>query len=242
MDTQTRHALKEDKLVQATTTGLSWIELHRAQALRAGIAIVVLLAIVIGGFTLYEHRSMQAAVALGSALEIYNSPLRQPGEPDDGSFPTSADRAKAANQRFVDVAARYSQFEAGNTARYFAGLTDIDLGKNADAESSLKQVSSAHHKDLSSLAKVALAGLYVQTGKTPQAIDLYNQLIAKPTDTVPASAAQLQLAQIYETTDPQKAKQIYAVLKDKDKTTAAGKIASEKLNPAAAQAQAPQLQ
>jgi hypothetical protein len=37
------------------------------------------------------------------------------------------------------------------------------------------------------------------------------------------------------------AKQIYAVLKDKDKTTAAGQIAAQKLNPGAAQ-QGPQMQ
>lgn len=111
----------------------------------------------------------------------------------------------------------------------FAGLTDIDLGKTSDAEGSLQQVASSHDSSLASLAKVALAGLYIQTGKVSQAVDLYNQLIAKPTATVPASAAQLQLAQLYETTDPQKAKQIYAILKDKDKTTAAGQIATQKL-------------
>ena len=234
MDTQTRHALKQDKFVQATTSGLSWIELHRSQVIRASVIAVVILAAIIGSAAFYEHRTAQASLALGQALEIYNTPLRQPGEPEDGSFSTAADRAKAANRQFVDVANRYGSLEPGKVALYFAGLTDIDLGKTADAEGSLKQVAGSYHKDLASLAKVALANLYVQTGKTPQAIDLYKQLIAKPTDTVPASAAQLQLAALYERTDPQQAKQIYAVLKDKDKATAAGQIAAQKLNPGAA--------
>jgi predicted negative regulator of RcsB-dependent stress response len=233
VDTQTRHALKQDKFVQATTSGLSWIEMNRSQVIRASIAAAVVLALLIGGAAFYEHRSNQASLALGAALEIYNSPLRQPGEPEDGTYKTVAERAKAANQQFVDVANRYNSMEQGKVARYFAALTDIDLGKTADAEASLNDVAGSYHKDLSALAKVALANLYVQTGKTPQAIDLYKQLIAKPTDTVPASAAQLQLAAIYEKTDPQQAKQIYAVLKDKDKTTAAGQIAAQKLNPGA---------
>lgn len=241
MDTQTRHALKQDKFVQATTSGLGWIEMNRSQVIRAGIALAVVLALLIGGGAFYEHRSNQAALALGAALEIYNSPLRQPGEPEDGTYKTVADRAKAANQQFVDVANRYGSMEQGKIARYFAGLTDIDLGKTADAEASLIDVAGSYRKDMSALAKVALANLYVQTGKTQQAIDLYKQLIAKPTDTVPAPAAQLQLAAIYEKTDPQQAKQIYAVLKDKDKTTAAGQIAAQKLNPGAAQ-QGPQMQ
>jgi len=236
VDSQTRHALKQDKFVAATTTGLSWIEIHRAQAIRAAIAAVVVLAAAIGGIVIYQHRSAQARIALGQALEIYNSPLRQPGEPEDGSFKTIADRSKAANQQFVDVANKYGSLEPGKIAQYFAGLTDIDLGKLPEAEASLKEVSGSFNKDLASLAKVALAGLYVQEGKTQPAVDLYKQIIYKPTDTVPASAAQLQLAAIYEKTDPQQAKQIYAVLKDKEKTTAAGQIAAQKLNPAAAQA------
>jgi predicted negative regulator of RcsB-dependent stress response len=235
VDSQTRHALKEDKFVYATTTGLSWLEVHRAQVVRASIAAAVILAALIGGIVSYERRSTEASIALGQALEIYNTALRQPGEPDDGTYLTVADRAKAANAKFVQVADQYGSLEAGKTARYFAGLTDIDLGKTAEAETNLKSVSSSWNEDLASLAKIALAGLYVQTGKTPQAVDLYKQIIAKPTDTVPASAAQLQLAQLYEKTDPQQAKQIYAVLKDKDKATAAGQIAAQKLNPASAQ-------
>jgi predicted negative regulator of RcsB-dependent stress response len=241
VDSQTRHALKEDKLISATQTGLSWIEIHRAQVIRASIVVVVILAAIAGGLIWYEHQSGQASVALGHALEVYNSTLRQPGEPDDGSYKTSAERAQAANKLFADAAAKYGSFSAGKTAQYFVGLTDIDLGKTADAESALKNVSGSYDKDLAALAKVALANLYQQTGKTQQAIDLYKELTAKPTETVPASAAQLQLAALYEKTDPMQARQIYAVLKDKDKATAAGQIAAQKLNPTAAQA-GPQLQ
>jgi predicted negative regulator of RcsB-dependent stress response len=237
VDSQTRHALKQDKFVQATTTGLSWIEIHRAEAIRAALAVVIVLAAAIGGIVLYQHRTAQASIALGQALEIYNSPLRQAGEPEDGSYKSIADRSKAANQKFAEVADKYGSLEPGKIARYFAGLTDIDLGKFPDAESNLKNVSTSYNRDLASLAKVALAGLYVQEGKTQPAIDLYKQIIDKPTDTVPTSAAQLQLAEIYEKSDPQQAKQIYAVLKDKEKTTAAGQIAAQKLNPAAAQTQ-----
>jgi tetratricopeptide (TPR) repeat protein len=233
VDTQTRHALKEDKFVSATATGISWLELHRAQVIRATIAIAVIIAAIIGTAIYYQHRSTEAAVALGQALETYNSPLAQPGEPTEGTYKTIAERAQAANKQFAQVADHYGSFEAGRTARYFLGLTDIDLGKTADAETNLKQVAGSYHRDIAALAKVALAGLYAQTGRAPQAVDLYKELIAKPTDTVPASAAQLQLAQLYETTNPLEAKKIYALLKDKDKATAAGQIAAQKLNPGA---------
>ena len=56
---------------------------------------------------------------------------------------------------------------------------------------------------------------------------LYNQLIAKPTNTVPADAARLQLASLYEKTSPAAANKIYAELKSSK--TAAGQIAAQKL-------------
>ncbi|MGC2500530.1 MAG: coatomer subunit epsilon, partial [Silvibacterium sp.] len=73
------------------------------------------------------------------------------------------------------------------------------------------------------------AGLYRQTGRDDQAVDLYRQVIKNPTLTVPASAAKLQLAGLYETTNPAEAKKLYAEIKDQDKTTAAGQIATQKL-------------
>jgi lipopolysaccharide biosynthesis regulator YciM len=86
---------------------------------------------------------------------------------------------------------------------------------------------------VASLAKIALAGLYRSTGRDQQAIDLYNQLTAKPTATVPAGLAQLQLADLYTSEGKtEEAKKVYASLKDKDAKGPAGAIAAEKLNPA----------
>jgi len=47
------------------------------------------------------------------------------------------------------------------------------------------------------LGKLALAGLYRQTSRDAQAIDLYNAVVAKPSETVPAVVAQLDLADLY---------------------------------------------
>jgi tetratricopeptide (TPR) repeat protein len=117
---------------------------------------------------------------------------------------------------------------AGHDALYFAGLTYEDMGDTANAETYLKKAMSAGRANISSLAKLALANLYVQSGRTPDAIKLLQDLVNKPTDAVPSGTAQLTLASIYQTTDPAKAHQIYAVLKDKDKS-AAGEIATQKL-------------
>jgi tetratricopeptide (TPR) repeat protein len=233
LDTQTRHALKQDRFVEATASGLGWLQLHRTNAVKLAVAIVIIVALIVGGAIFYNTRSNNAEIAFGHAMDIYTTPLRQPGQPvapGEASYNTSAERAKAANPLFVDIAGRYPWWKVGANAQYFAGLTYLDMGQTAPAEGALQKASSSHDSALAALAKMALAGLYRQTDRSGQAVDLYQQLIKNPTNTVPASAAKLQLAQLYETTNPAQAKKLYAEIKDSDKATAAGQIAAQKLS------------
>lgn len=230
MDTQTRHALKQDKLIQAAHSGADWLEEHRTRAIQATIALAVVVVVLVVGLVIYHRRSTAAEIAFGEAMDTYTAPLAQAGEPappGEKTFPTSLARAQAANQEFVAIANRYGMLETGKNARYFAGVTSMDMGQNREAEADLKQVAGSHDGGLAALAKVALASLYQKTGHTSEAIALYQQIIAKPTLTVPASAAQLQLAALYETVNPEEAERIYAQLKS-DKG-AAGQIAAQKL-------------
>ena len=230
MDTQTRHALKQDRLVDATKTGVDWFQDNRATVIRAVIAGVVCLAILIVALVIYGKRSAAAELAFGEAMDTYNAPLAQPGQPTPPGqkvYASAADRAKVANQQFAQIADHYGFFEAGKTARYFAGLTAIDLGQTGAGETYLNKVADGHDAALASLAKLALANLYQQTNRTSQAVVLYNQLIARPTATVPADAARLQLASVYEKTNPAEANKIYALLKGSK--SAAGQIAAQKL-------------
>jgi predicted negative regulator of RcsB-dependent stress response len=230
VDTQTRHALKQDKLVEATRTSVDWFQENRSRVIAAAVAAVVLLAIVVAAVVFYGKRSAAADLAFGEAMDTYNAPLAQPGQPappGEKTFATAAARAKLANQQFAQLASQYSFFEAGKTARYFAGLTAIDLGQTGQAETYLTQVVDGHDASLASLGKLALANLYQQTNRSSQAVVLLNQLIAKPTNTVPVDAARLQLAALYEKTNPAEANKIYAQLKGSK--SAAGQIASQKL-------------
>ncbi|MGC2163954.1 MAG: tetratricopeptide repeat protein [Silvibacterium sp.] len=232
MDTQTRHALKQDRFVTATASSLDWLQENRTNTIIGVTAVVVLAALIITGVVIYNSRSAKAQGLFGQALDIYNTPLAQPGQeqlPGETTYPTAAARAKAANPLFVQVADHYSWLKTGANAEYFAGLTYLDMDQTASAQKELEKASSSRDSGLAALAKIALAGLYRQTGRNDEAVDLYRQIIKNPTLTVPASAAKLQLAGLYETTNPAEAKKLYAELKDQDKTTAAGQIAAQKL-------------
>ena len=238
MDQQTKAALKQDKFVSTTTHGLEWASENRKSVIATGAMILGVIVILVAGVLIYNSRSEAASVAFGAAMQTYQTPLTQPGEPVPSgtkTYSSAAERAKAANAMFQAVADKYGMTPGGKNALYFAGLTEIEAGQNQQAEDTLKKVAGGWDSSLAALAKIALAGLYHNTGRDAQAIDLYNQLSAKPTATVPYGLARLQLADLYAAegkTD--EAKKIYADLKDKDAKGPAGAIAKEKLNPAPA--------
>jgi tetratricopeptide (TPR) repeat protein len=164
-------------------------------------------------------------------MDTYSAPLTQPGLPvGNGVYATAADRSKAANQQFAAVAHQYGWLPQGAKAHYFTGITDEELGQNASAETELKAASGAWNRNLSNLAKLALAGLYHQTARDSQAIDIYNALAAKPSETVSTAVAQLDLADLYAAEGKQdQARALWAKVKDADKDGAAASIATQKL-------------
>ena len=231
MDTQTRHALKQDKFAQATASSVSWIGEHRSGVLRWAIGAVAALAVVIGALIFWSMQRSAAEIALGDAMDAYGAPLNMPGVPaEPGFYNSAAERSKAANQKFTDVAKQYGWLPEGAKAHYFAGITYQQLSQTGTAESELKTAAGAWDRDTANLAKLALAGLYHQTGRDSQAIDLYNELISKPSTTVTAATAQLALADLYVAEGKKdQARVLWGKLKDADKDGMAGSIAAQKL-------------
>jgi predicted negative regulator of RcsB-dependent stress response len=231
VDTQTRHALKQDKLRQAAASSASWLSVHRTAVIRWSVVLGTVIILGVGGLITYSIRSTAADTVLGAALDVYNAPLAQPGAPaESGTYTNSKDRAKAANEKFVAVEKQFGWMPQGTKAHYFAGITDEDLGQNAAAETELKAAAGSMNRNIANLAKLALAGLYRQTGRDAQAVDLYNAIAAKPSETVPATVAQLDLADLYASSGKQaQARMLWAKVRDADKDGAAGSIAAQKL-------------
>lgn len=232
MRTQTRHRLKQDQFAASASDAVTWTVEHRDKLQYGGIALVVILALVGGGWFYLQQQNETASVALGHAITVYNSPLTsagQPAIPGITTYATAQERAKAAKAEFKSVADKYGRTNSGQLARYFVGLTDVDLNNAADAEKELKDVAGSRNADTAALAKMALAALYRRTGKDGEAIKLYKELADKPTNTVSKSAAQLQMAEMYEVKDPTNAKLVYEQIKRDDPKSAAAEIATQRL-------------
>ena len=232
MDTQTRHALKQDKFVNATTSGLEWIGENRSRVLVWGAGAVVVIGLIVAGALIYTSRQAAANQLLGQAMDIYQTPLKQPNqpaEPGETTYNSAAERASAAYPLFRQAADKYGWLRAGEMALYFTGVTERDLGRLPAAQADLERATHASNDGVASLAKLALANLYEQMGKNSEAVSLFQDVIAHPTTTAPKVEAQLQLAELYETTQPAEARRLYAVIKDQDKGTDAAQIATQKL-------------
>ena len=133
-----------------------------------------------------------------------------PETPNSPSFASSEERGNAAKKQLQAVVDQYPHTHTADIARYLLGTTAVELGDKATAERQLKDVASSRNSDLAALAKMALAAFYGNNNRTKEAVDLYQQLSNKPTNTVSKVMAQMQLASLYETSQqPMEAKHVY---------------------------------
>jgi tetratricopeptide (TPR) repeat protein len=234
---ETRHSLKQDRFSKATINAaektVHWTVEHKAKLITAAAILVVVAAAVVATWYYLQNQDLKASTEFGKAIRTLNAQIRPggaPAPPDFVAFPSAKDRATEAHKQFQAIVDRYPHTRASEFARYFAGMTASQLGDHAAAERDLKEVASSHHEDVSALAKFALASVYRATHRDKDAIDIYKQLIAKPTRSVGKATAQLELADLYEEKQqPQEAKRIYEQVQKENPNSEVASLASSKL-------------
>jgi tetratricopeptide (TPR) repeat protein len=227
---ETRHQLKQDRFskvtLEAAENAAHWSVEHQSKLIVATIAVVVIAAIAFGGWYYVNSQDEKASGDLATAVRTFDTPIRpagMPAQPEYPSFASAQERATAARKQFQDIVDKYPRTHTADMARYFVGLTAQQLNDNAAAERNLQEAAGSSNGDLAALGKFALASVYRAENKDQQAIDLYKQLIAKPTLVVSKATAQLELATLYESEKkPDEAKKIYdEVVKENPQTEAA---------------------
>lgn len=230
MQSYTRHQLKEDKFQEVTRGAIAQAQAHRQQLTLAAIVILVI-AIAAGGFAYWRsQQDDQASAAMGQALNTYAAPIRPAGAPVDPaqlSYTSTAERDKEAEKQFQAVADKYPHTNSGKNALYMAGAAALDSGQCSDAESKFKRAAEIANKDVSALAKMGLASVYEATNRDQDAINIYNELMKKPTASASRERVQFALAAVYEKKDPAQAKKIYDQLAA-DKSPVVAQIAKQR--------------
>ena len=230
MRAETRRQLKEDRFskvtFEAAGSAAHWSVEHQAKLITAVIAVVVIAAIAFGGWYYVNQQDEKASAELSTAVRTFDTPVRPagvPAQPGYDSFASSDERATAARKQFQAIVDNYPHTHTADMARYFVGLASAQLNDNAAAERNLQEAAGSSNPDLAALGKFALASVYRAEKKDRQALDLYKQLIDKPTIVVSKATAQLELAGFYESRQkPDEAKKIYdQVAKDNPASEAA---------------------
>jgi TolA-binding protein len=233
---EARHQLKQDRLSKATFEAaektVDWTVEHQGKLIVAAVAVVVIAAILGGGWYYMRTQNEKASVDLSVAVRTFEAPVRpagMPPQPGYESYASFEERATTARKQFQAIIDNYPHTKTADMARYFVGLACQQLNDQSAAERNLQEVANSSNKNLAALGKLALASVYRSEKKDTQSVDLYMQLIGKPTITVSKATAQLELAGYYESTGkPDQAKKIYDQVQKENPSSEAASIAQRR--------------
>jgi len=233
---ETRHQLKQDRFskvtFEAAGNAAHWSVEHQSKLIAAVVVVIVIGAIAFGGWYYLNSQDEKASAEFSTAVRTWETPLRPAGvppQPGTDSFASAQERATAARKQFQAIVDKYPRTHTADMARYFVGLASAQLGDNAAAERSLQEAARSSNADLAALGKFALASVYRAENKDAQAIDLYKQLMDKPTLVVSKATAQLELASFYESRQkPDEAKKIYEQVQKENPATDAASLAQRR--------------
>jgi tetratricopeptide (TPR) repeat protein len=234
---EVRHQLKQDKFSRATIEvaerTVHWSVEHKSKLIAAAVVLVVVISALLGSWYYIEQQDEKASVDLGKATQVLDTPIRpagMPAQPDYPSFASATERATEARKAFQGIVDKYPHTRAADFSRYFLGVTAATLGDNATAERELKTVAGYRNRDLSALAKLSLASVYRNSGRSNEAVAIYKDLITKPAATVTKGTAEIELAETYQANgNTADAKKQYEQIQKEDPKGTAGQLATSKL-------------
>jgi tetratricopeptide (TPR) repeat protein len=210
----TRQELKKDEFLSTVETVEQFAKQHTRLIIIVVVAAMAVVSAVLAYRTYSERQEAEANAALGAALKTFDAPVGAGADALGGtaSFATASEKYKKALEQFNEIIVKYPKQKAADIARYHAGLCESELGNRAAAIKVLQEAANSPDQNLAALARLALAGEYMKTGASQEAIKLYRQLADHPTLTVPRATALLALADAYRETQPAQARAIYEQL------------------------------
>ena len=229
MDRITRKKLKQDEFAQDVGLTVEFLNEHRPQALRYGVAGLAAVVLIVGLVVWFRHRGAERQGALTAALQGWQTQVG-PGEDgmDRRPFPTEEAKQTAVLKAFSEVAAKYSGSNEGAVAEYYLGSSAANSGKLAAAEVAFKEVIDSGNANYASLAKLTLASVYQSEHRQGDGEKLLQSLIDSPSDFVSKEQATIALARYVAPTDPERARKLLTPLRTA--RPAISRLAAEDLN------------
>lgn len=218
MDRATRKELKSDKFALEVQHGVEYVTGHREMLMRWGVVAAAALVIVLAVYLYLQHQKSVRQEALQGALRVESAQIGPASNEFALFFPTQADKDKAAEKAWKDLASKYSGTDVGVIANYYLAGHAADQGNTQEAEKRFKAVVDSGQGEYAAMAKLALAQLYASQGKLSESRNLLQSLMDHPTTTVSKETAQIALAHVLAPTDPQAARKLLEPLRSSDRS------------------------
>jgi tetratricopeptide (TPR) repeat protein len=220
VDRKTRHQLKQDEFRVGFEELEEYLKTHFKEiAITAAVAIV-LAGLVLGTKYYLDRQETSSNIELSAAMKTFESYVGPP-TPETAasdSFLTAGEKYTKALDQFNAIVLKYKMFprpKAADIALYQAGVCESMLGKSSAAVQTLEEAGRNRDREIATLAQFALAGEYLKTGKTQEAVKIYQGLADHPSLSVPRATALLAQADADRDSAPAQARQIYGqVLKE----------------------------
>ncbi len=228
-----RKDLKTDEVRAGFVHGAEAVASHwKLVGWLATVALVVVAAIL--GWRFYsQSQSNKASAELAAAMKIFDARIRANGEPaltpEEISYVDDKNKYEDASKKLAAVADKYGRTRPGQQARYYEALCYERLGNLEKASQQLSSIANSSNADLAPLATFQLALVDLKMGKDNLAIQLYQQLMAKPTVLVPKPTVMLALADYYRLKNPPEAIKVLNQIKQEFPDSAAADEATKRL-------------
>lgn len=128
------------------------------------------------------------------------------------------------NLGFMDIIDEFSSTDAGNLARYYAGVSLLRQGEFEEAANQLKKFSASDHI-ISAMAKGTLGDVYLEMGKQSEAASQYEKAARSNLNELTTPMYLLKAGQTYELMgDYKKALKIFQEINEKYPSTTEGRL------------------
>ena len=186
---------------------LRMVEFVQTNRSKIGIAVVAVIVLAFGLRIVNAYLGSRAEAAeamLGRGMAFFSAVVSPDASEDnpyaEGGTPRFlSDDAKyeAAAKEFTAAASSFGAGETKRTARYYLGLTQLQLGKKEDAKKNLESAAfGSGNRTVGFIAKQALADYYADSGDAKGAEDLLRGMINDARCDIPKEHLSMQLADI----------------------------------------------
>jgi tetratricopeptide (TPR) repeat protein len=208
-----RKELKKDEVRETLAHGAEAVLSHQQFTLYLVIAALVVALGVFGWKAYAQRQTAKALAAFDAAMKTFQAPVGVPLTAGQITYADANKKFTDAEEKFLEVASKYPRTRPGELGRYYAALSLERLDRNNEARKYLQELTSSSNEETAAMAKFELAGLDEHMGQDAEAVNLYQQLMAKPTVLVPKPVVMLALATHYSQKNPSEATKIYTQIK-----------------------------